>query len=453
MTRASLKRPWLTRRVAALVAAGLSATTAATVAVAVPAVATSSAPTASINVWWVTNPPFDTAVWPPIIKAFEKANPGDTVNLTMWPSSNTYKEKVALSLGTSKPPALFFSWGGGILASFIKAGVVQPFGDAGMNNAGNPSWKADFLSSTLSAATFGGKLYGMPILGTQPVLMFYNKAVFAKYHLSFPTTWAELLSDIKTFNSNGIIPIALGNVDQWEGLMFLEYLADRYGGPQAFLNIENNVKGAWSQPAIQKALAGIQTLVKDNAFEKGFDAITYTTGATRAFIITGIAAMELMGAWDISAFDSQGPALVKSGELGIANFPSVPGGTGNPADLEGNLTSYSALAAHLSPAQTYVAEKFMEYFATHAYAKTEDSLGQVGIISGTSNLLSAPPLGQYLVPVYNEVLHAPYFQYSWDQALGPTKATPMLSNLYNIFQLTETPAQFAAAMNPYQTGS
>ena len=448
-----MKRPLKWRPLVVLAAVGMVATSTASVAVSSASGAQTTAPTATINVWWVTNPPFDTQVWPPIIKAFEKANPGDTVNLTMWPSNNTYKGKLTSALASSSPPALFFSWGGGPLLAYLKAGVVQPFADPGVSDVGSPSWKSDFLPSTLSAVTIGGKLYGMPILGTQPVLMFYNKAVFAKYHLSFPTTWAALLSDVKTFNSNGVIPIAEGNVDEWEGLMFLEYLADRYGGPQAFLNVENNVKGAWSQPAMQKALAGIQTLAKDNAFEKGYDAITYTTGATRAMIITGVAAMELMGAWDIAAFLNQGPALVKSGQLGIANFPSVPGGTGNPADLEGNLTSYSALASHISAAQTYVAEKFMEYFATKAYAKTEDSYGQVGIISGTSNDLSAPPLGQYLVPVYNQVLNAPYFQYSWDQALGPTKASPMLDNLYKIFQLTETPAQFATAMNAYQTGS
>jgi len=448
--RASLKRPLLTRRAGALLGVALSASTIATVAVAVPATASSATPTASINVWWVTNPPFDTKVWPPIIKAFEAANPGDKVNLTIWPSNNTYKEKVALALGTSSPPALFFSWGGGPLATFIKAGVVQPFADPGENDAGTPSWSKDFLTSTLSAVTFNGKIYGMPILGTQPVFFFYNKAVFAKYHLSFPTTWAELLSDIKTFNSNGVIPISLGNLDEWEGLMFLEYLGDRYGGPQAFLNIQDNMKGAWSQPAIQHALAGIQTLVKDDAFETGFNSITYTTGATRALVEVGRAAMELMGSWDISSFYSEQPSMFTNGTLGIGAFPTVPGGKGNIGDLEGNLTSYSALAAHLSPAQTYVAEKFQDYFATSAYAKTEDSYGQVGIITGTTSDLNVPPLGKYLVPVYNDVLHAPYFQYSWDQSLGNPRETPMINNLWKIFQLTETPAQFAAAMNPYQ---
>ena len=69
------------------------------------------------------------------------------------------------------------------------------------------------------------------------------------------------------------------------------------------------------------------------------------------------------------------------------------------------------------------------------------------MISGTSGLLNTSSLKQYLVPVYNDVVKAPYFQYSWDQALGPIKATPMLDNLSKVFELSETPAQFASAMN------
>ena len=357
------------------------------------------------------------------------------------------------ALASSSPPALFFSWGGGPLLQYVRAGVVQPFADAGGSDAGTPSWKRDFLPSTLDAVTVNGKLYGMPILGTQPVFFFYNKSIFAKLHLSFPTTWPQFLSDIKLFNSDGYIPVVLGNADEWEGLMYLEYLSDRIGGPQAFLNVEDNQKGVWSQPAIQKALADIQTLAKDKAWEVGYDSVTYTDGSTDAMVYGGKAAMQLMGDWDVGGIQSSDPSFINSGGLGIGAFPTVPGGKGNAADLAGNTTSYTAMATHISAAQTYVAEQFMSYFYTTAYAKQEIADGQVAVVSGTSGLLSSSSLKQYLVPVYNDVVKAPYFQYSWDQALGPTKATPMLDNLSKVFELSETPAQFAAAMNSYQTGS
>ena len=63
---------------------------------------------------------------------------------------------------------------------------------------------------------------------------------------------------------------------------------------------------------------------------------------------------------------------------------------------------------------------------------------------------AVPKLKQYLIPIYNAVLKAPYFQYSWDQALGATKAQPMLDNLAKVFELLETPQQFAAVMNKLQ---
>ncbi len=430
---------------------------AATAAWGIPSAAsaasTSTTPTATINVWWVTNGTDVNNLWTKIAKNFDKAHPGDTVNIEIQPSSNSYKGKVTTALASSSPPALFFSWGGGPLLQYAKAGVVQPFADPGVSDAGNPTWKKDFLPSTLDAVTINGKLYGMPILGTQPVFFFYNKSVFAKAGLSFPKTWSQLLSDIKTFNAKGDIPIALGNADEWEGLMYLEYLSDRIGGLQAFLNVENNVKGAWSQPSIQKALADIQALAKADAWETGYDSVTYTDGSTDAMVYGGKAAMQLMGDWDVGGIQSSDPSFINSGGLGIGAFPTVPGGKGNALDLAGNTTSYTAMATHISAAQAYVAEQFMSYFYTNEYAKQEIADGQVAVISGTSGLLNTSSLKQYLVPVYNDVVKAPYFQYSWDQALGPVKATPMLDNLSKVFELSETPAQFASAMNGYQTGS
>ena len=444
------------RRRGALLAAALAAATVSTLGVgAVPASAVtkhanSAEPTASINVWWVTNGTDVNNLWAKIAQEFDKSHPGDHVSIQIQPSSNSYKGKVLAALATSRPPALFFSWGGGPMGQYVKAGVVQPIADPGKTNAGNPSWKSDFLPSSLDAVTFSGKLYGMPILGTQPVFFFYNKSVFKKLGLSFPSTWPQLLSDVKTFNSHGIIPIALGNADEWEGLMFLEYLTDRIGGPQAFLNIQANKKGAWSQPAVQQALADIQALVKAKAFEVGYNSITYTNGSTDALVYGGKAAMQLMGSWDVSGLYSSAPSFVKGGQLGIGAFPSVPGGKGNAANLAGNTTSYTGLAAHLSKAQTFVAEQFVQYFATKGYAGREIAAGQVPVIAGTANLLKSSNLANYLVPVYKAVVKAPYFQYSWDQALGPTKATPMLDNLSKVFELAQTPAQFAAAMNDYQ---
>jgi raffinose/stachyose/melibiose transport system substrate-binding protein len=439
-------------RVGFLVAAGLSTTTAATVATPVTASSaqSASAPTASISVWMeASGTPVDN-YWVAQAKAFDKANRGDTVNIE-FPAASVYNSKVAAALASDNPPALTFGWGGGRELQYINAKVLVPFADPGQNDAGNPSWKSDFVPSSLGAVKFNNKLYGIPVGGTQPVFFFYNKAVMARYHLSFPTTTTQLIGDVTILRKHDVTPIALGNLGMWEGLMYLEYFTDRIGGPQVFLNIQDGQKGAWSNPAIIQALTDIQTLVKDNAFEQGYNQIDWPTGFTDALVHSGAAAMQLMGDWDIGNMQGYFPGWVASGAMGIGFFPRVPGGKGNPADLEGNTTDYLELAAHLSPAETYVAEKFAAFLcATPAYAKFEVSEGLVPVIKGSARLFASSPLRQYLVPIYDAVQKAPYFQYSWDQALGPTKSTPMVDNLQKVFGLTETPQQFAKIMNTYQ---
>lgn len=453
MTRSSLKRPRLTRGVAVLVGAGLSVSTAATVAIAVP-IATSSAqsaPTATINAWLLSNGSPVNNYWIKQAALFNKENPGDTVNVEIQPTNNAYNPKVAAALAGNNPPAITTGWGGGRELQYIDAKVVQPFADPGQMDAGNPSWKADFLPSSLGAVTFNNKIYGIPLAGTQPVFFFYNKALMAKYHLGFPATTAQLLADVKNLAKQNVTAIALGNNEGWPGLMFLEYFADREGGPQVFLNIQDNVKDAWSNPAIIEALTDIQTLVKDNAFEQGYQSIDWGTGFTDVLIHNGVAAMQLMGDWDIGFMQGYYPGWVASGQMGIGFFPSVPGGKGNPADLEGNTTTYAELSTHISPAEAYVAEKFVAWlFATPAYAKFEVSQGLVPVITGSARLLNTSPLKQYLVPIYDAVQKAPYFQYSWDQALGPVKSQPMITNLEKVFDLLETPQQFAKIMNALQ---
>ncbi len=415
----------------------------------------SATPKATINVWMVDNGKNVDNLWTQLATTFDAAHPGDHVNVSITPSSsNTYQVKLLSALGTKSPPALFFSWGGGALQQFIQAGKAQPFADAGKNDAGKPSWTKSFLASSLGPVTFNKKVYGIPILGTQPVLFFYNKTVLAKYHLAYPKTLPQLLNDVKTLAAHNTTLIGLGNVDNWEGLMYLEYFTDRAGGPQAFLNVEANKKAAWSNPAILSALTDIQTLVKDKAFETGYDSISWGTGFVDALVYQGVCAMELMGDWDLGVMLSDNASFVNSGKLGIGEFPTVPGGKGNLNDLEGNTTNYAAMATHISAAQKYVAEQFAaSVFSSHAYAADEVKNGLVPMIAGSAGLLKTSPLKRYLVPVYNDVAKAPYFQYSWDQALGPVKATPMVTNLGKVFDLTETPAQFVKIMNGYQTGS
>src|SRR5579863_8248459 len=288
-------------------------------------------------------------------------------------------------MGAGNPPTIFWTWGGGTLQQYIKAGDVY--------SLGNPSWLSSFLPSSLGAVTYQGHVYGVPVQGTQPVYFFYNKSIFARYHLTFPTTFSGLLSTVATLKSHGIAPISLANGDQWPGLMYLEYLTDRIGGPSVAQALQANTPNGWSNPAVTGALTDIQQLVKAGAFQSGFDSLHYSGGGSDALVYSGKAAMQLMGDWDVSSMLGLNQGFVTGGNLGLAPFPAVEGGSGNPADLAGNTASYVAISSKASAAQKTVAEAFFaQVLASSSYAKAAVSAGEVPVIKGATSLFAGQQL-------------------------------------------------------------
>lgn len=375
-----------------------------------------------------------------LVASFEKSHPGDHITLTLV-ENQSYKQKLQLAMGAGNPPTIFWTWGGGVLQQYIKAGYVEPLG-------ANPSWASAFLPSSLGAVTHNGQLYGVPVQGTQPVFFFYNKQIFDKYHLTFPTTWNGLLATIRTLKAHGVTPIALANGDQWPGLMYLEYLADRIGGPQVAKALETNKPGAWSDPAIIKSLTYIQDLVKAGAFNEGYQSLKFSGGGSDALVYSGKAAMQLMGVWDISSTLGSAEGFVTGGNLGMAPFPAVEGGTGHPANLAGNTASYVAISSRATAAQKAVALAFFkDALTSQDYSKAQVQAGEVPVTSGASPLFTGQQLKSYDTRIYSAVQTAPSFQYSWDQALTPKPAAALLTNLAQVFELSMSPGQFASAMN------
>lgn len=432
-------RRWLT----------LAAATTMTVALAACGSAAGSGKAASstakaggtnLTMWLVTTGPSPAnTVINQAVSSFEKSHPGDTITVD-YVENQSYKQKIQLAMGAGNAPTIFWTWGGGPLHQFIQAGDVA--------SLGNPSWASSFLPSSLGAVTFGGQLYGVPIQGTQPVYFFYNKQVFARDHLTFPTTWKTLLSTVATLKEDGTIPISLAEGDQWPGLMYLEYLTDRIGGPGIADALQSNSPRAWANLVVTKALGDIQDLVKAGAFQNGYESLHYSGGGSDALLDSGKAAMQLMGDWDISSILGSDASFVNSGNLGMAPFPTVPGGIGKTADLAGNTASYVSIASNASAGQKKIAEEFFaDELTSQAYAKAEVSAGEVPVTTGASSLFAGQSLASYDTTIYNSVRSAPSFQYSWDQAMTPAVANTMLADLSEVFELAQTPAKFESLLN------
>jgi raffinose/stachyose/melibiose transport system substrate-binding protein/xylobiose transport system substrate-binding protein len=353
--------------------------------------------------------------------------------------NDAYKQKLQVSMGSPNAPDVFFNWGGGNLAQFVQAGQVVDLTDKASSVADS------FLPSVLSVGKINGKQYGLPMNGIQPVILFYNKDVFAKAGQQPPKTYDELLALVDGFKAKGVTPIALPGSQGWTELMYLEYLLDRVGGPDKFQAIAAGTAGGWSDPAVLKALRMCQDLAKRGAFGSNFASINYDNSGASKLFATDKAAMFLMGSWEYSTQASNNPDFLKSGKMGWVAFPSVAGGAGDPKSVVGNPSNYFSVRAGSKHADEAV-DFLVKTMNSDSYVSGLVNAGQVPAIKGVDSKLAGTPNAGFATFTYQLVANAPSFTQSWDQALTPSVGNELTTNLQKLFLSSITPEQFVAAM-------
>jgi ABC-type glycerol-3-phosphate transport system substrate-binding protein len=418
-------RVWrLAVAIAVLVAALLAAT--ATAAVKKP----------TITLWTIQRT--ENAVETAAARTYKAAN----VKVQIF-ANDPYKQKIKVALGANKGPDIFMNWGGGGLKQYVDAGKVL---DLTPYLKADKAWFNRFFTNVLQTAAFNGKYYGIPNVGMQPVLLFYNKKVFAANNLTPPKTWDQLLNVVKKLKDAGVTPFILGGQSKWPDLMWEEYLVDRVGGPQAFNAVVAGKKNAWLNPDIIRANTLLQQLVDAGAFGDNFASTTYDGTVTATLLGTGKGAMELMGNWEYGALLQNAPDAMKNNEIGWTTFPSVPNGKGNIKDIAGNTSNfYSVAKTTKNPAATVAFLK--SQIMNKAYVNGLIRLGNIPPVKGIAKQLSTGANASFTTWCYKLVQNAPNYQHSWDQVLSPDAANSLLDNLDQLFLKKITPQQFSANMN------
>ncbi|MEV5986690.1 extracellular solute-binding protein [Streptomyces sp. NPDC052051] len=357
-----------------------------------------------------------------------------------------YQQKLQTIISTPQAPDIFFNWGGGSIKPFIKADLLMPLDDFIKKD---PGLKSNFLPSVLNSAAVDGKSYGIPMRGTQPVLLFHNKKVLNDAGVQQPPqTWDELIDAVKKLKAKKVTPIALGAGDQWPTLMWFEYLYDRVAGPELFQKALGGDKSAWESPESKKALGMIKQLVDAGAFGTNFDSVKYTNGASPALVARGKAGFELMGSWYYSQQQNDDKDFAAK-SLGYTAFPTVQGGKGDPTDVVGNTNNfYSVLKKTKHPEAV---AKFLKLMYSDEFVKAQMALGNLPTTTNTEKFLDGSTNPAYSHFQYDLVKKAPSFQLSWDQAYPPAAMTPIYQAVQQFFNGQTDADGFIKAMQALPT--
>lgn len=359
--------------------------------------------------------------------------------------NDPYKQKLRTAVGAGNGPVLFENWGGGGLRSYVDAGKVA---DLTPDLDQNPQWKNRIFPSVLKAATFDGKVYGVPVNGVQPVVLYYNKELLARVGGQPPKTWDDLLTLVKKLRAAGIAPLAMGGASKWPDLMWLEYLVDRVGGPGTFEDIAAGKKGAWSGPAVLRATEMIKQLVDAGSFARGFTSVSADTGQAEAQLYTGKAAMILQGSWGYGTINTGSPKFVADGRLGWTGFPAVAGGKGDASDVVGNPANFFSLSAQASAKEKKSAVTYLkDGVYNDAYVGHLLKNGDVPPVQNLDAKLKTTDKAGWTTYVYQLTRNAKSFQLSWDQALSPELGNELLTHLDQLFLGQISPEQFCAQMD------
>ncbi len=211
--------------------------------------------------------------------------------------NEAYKTKLKSAVSANELPDIFFTWGGGFSQPFVESGRVLAVDDVYANYS-------DALPEVmLSNLTYGGKKYGS-VYTMNVSMLFYNKAIFAKYNLKPPTTFDELKTVCQTLIDNGETPFGISAKDIWNLAMTHDGLTLKSAGADAVASaLTKDGSVSYNSEAFLAASTGFSELAKMGAYSDSAIGLT-NDEATQTFY-DGDNAMYITGSWMVSDINTK----------------------------------------------------------------------------------------------------------------------------------------------------
>ena len=255
-----------------------------------------------------------------VVSDYEKSHPNVSINMQAV-GDQPYKDKIRILTAANSLPDIYFSWAGDFTKKFVRAGLAADLTDAFYKS----NWHTIVSPAQASAFAYDGKLYGIPV-DLDAKYFAYNTAIFAKYHLTPPSTLSQLLNICGVLKKNGVTPIAFGNQYGWPAIHYLTTLNADYV-PQATLARDYNPDtGEFTDPGYVQALDTFQQ-INDQCLTQHANGIAHE--AAQAEMLAGRAAMQYLELVEFYALTKAGGAPASfANNWSFFKFPDVPGAKG-----------------------------------------------------------------------------------------------------------------------------
>ncbi len=225
-------------------------------------------------------------------------------------------------------------------------------------------------------------------------------------------TWDDLIDAVKKLKAAGITPLVVGGADKWPIHFYWTNLAVRIGGKAAFEAALRGENGGFESETFLKSGQLLKQLVDVKPFQNGFLGFK-NPQAVGAF---GDAKAAMTLAISTAYHQQRALAADKKGisddNLGWFDFPTVPGGKGDPMDTLGGINGW--LVTKGAPNE---AVAFLKYFVSRdVQQRLAAGNFLIPVFKGADQGLASP----LMRTVAQNLARSNYHQNFYDQSLGPS---------------------------------
>jgi glucose/mannose transport system substrate-binding protein len=298
--------------------------------------------------WWTAGGENDAIT--ALLEVFQQQYPSEKSLPMPIAGSTAARLTIQMRMNNGNPPDTFQANGGWDLLAWVLYNNVNDENTL-MDPVDSSAWAGVMPQAVLETVSFNGKCYGVPLDIHRVNTLFYSQPLFLKYGLAEPTTLSEVFAVAAELQANGILaPIALGTKDGTLPILFFEnLLVSRAGAAyyQSFMHGNEDPFGPQIAAAVDD-LATLLTYANANSAQ-----LTWSQAADR--VLTGDAAMTIMGDWDKAYMKSRDAApgtdfreLAMPGTAGTFVFTTdtfgLPRGALNNAGTRDLLTTFGSNA-------------------------------------------------------------------------------------------------------------
>ncbi len=250
-----------------------------------------------------------------ILDAFEAEHPNITIELEEIAGTN-YSARLNTALAAGEAPDLFGLPAGNETLAAAQAGYAMEL-----------TGKLDTSSlrdAAADAINQNGSIWGVPILGTYSVGLYYHRNIFEDLGMTPPTNQAEFVEMCAAMKEQGVTPLIVPASDGIVPSFMYMMLTASVLGVDGFAELRRGER-AFTDPDLVEAAAFLQQI--GDCMQPGALSTPYVEG--KALAALGQGAMMPGGSADYAGYQEINPNV----DLGVVPFPAV--GDNNPATVTG----------------------------------------------------------------------------------------------------------------------